>query len=91
MDLVHTNGKNLISEFNSYRDNFIAQYDPKMRSNPKGDQVANPGPAEEILQVLSKLDCQSVKTAADIVCNKLPGVMDSEVNSFNQGITQSAA
>ena len=57
MDLVHTNGKNLISEFNSYRDNFIAQYDPKMRSNLQGEQPAHPSATEEVLQVLSKLDC----------------------------------
>ena len=25
-------------------------------------------------QTLAKLDCESVKKAADIICNKLPGV-----------------
>ena len=28
--------------------------------------------SEEVLHVLAKLDCQSVKTAADYVCSKMP-------------------
>jgi len=31
MNLIDTNGKNLISELNQYRDNFLSQYEPKMR------------------------------------------------------------
>ena len=69
---MRTTGKNLISEFNQYRNNILEQYDPNM--NFLGLESAKTGKqqlSEEVLHVLAKLDCQSVKTAADYVCSNI--------------------
>lgn len=79
LDLVSLNGRNLISEYNStYRDKLLSKNNPTSENLPQliNGLVFPQGnlTAEQMPQTLAKLDCESVKKAADIICNKLPGV-----------------
>ena len=65
-------GKNLISRFNAYRDNFLQDYlsNLEVYTNAQNNDSLNQNtpaiPDKEILKVLAKLDSQAVKSAADL-------------------------
>ena len=87
MDLIAANGRFLISDYNaSHRDAILLNSQHVSISNADQNQgIEQKG--EELLatsatpEELAKLDCQSVKQAADIVCSRLPGITTSMVPS----------